>query len=185
MTVLSLFIEFFKIGMFSFGGGHGAIPLIQEKVLQNGWMSSEMFSNVIAISESTPGPIMVNAATYIGNIRGGIPGALAATIAVVLPAFFIMIGILVLFQNMWKKPEIQMALSGIKPCIMGIVTAAGVSMLISCMASSEKESSIDLNALMILIILAGISVICFYKKKTAVSLIALIAISAVLGVIFF
>ena len=75
MTYLLLFLEFFKIGMFAFGGAYGAIPLIQESILRNGWMDETMFANMLAISESTPGPIMVNAATYIGSRCAGVPGA--------------------------------------------------------------------------------------------------------------
>ena len=97
MIYLELFIEFLKIGLFSFGGAYGAIPIIQEAVLQKQWMNQDMFSNIVAISESTPGPIMVNAATYIGNVQGGFLGALVATTGVVLPAFVIVILIVFLF----------------------------------------------------------------------------------------
>ena len=86
MSYIQLFVEFLKIGLFSFGGAYGAIPLIKESVVSLGWMDEAMFSNVVAVSESTSGPIMVNAATYIGNTQGGIPGAVIATLGVVLPS---------------------------------------------------------------------------------------------------
>ena len=87
MIYLKLFLEFLKIGAFTFGGGYAAIPLIRETVLMNGWMDDAMLSDMIAVSESTPGPVMVNMATYIGSTRGGIIGAVIATLAVVIPAF--------------------------------------------------------------------------------------------------
>ena len=83
MIYLQLLGEFLKIGMFTFGGAYGAIPLIQQSVLGQGWMDEAMFANIIAVSESTPGPIMVNAATYVGNLQGGVPGAAIATLGAV------------------------------------------------------------------------------------------------------
>ena len=85
MIYLSLFWAFLRVGCFAFGGGYGAIPLIRDVVLSNGWMSDESLANMIAISESTPGPIMVNMATFVGSTQGGVLGALVATFAVVLP----------------------------------------------------------------------------------------------------
>lgn len=91
MIYLELFIAFLEVGLFSFGGGYVSIPLIREIVLTYGWMDDEMITHMIAVSESTPGPLMVNMATYVGSTQGGILGALIATLAVVLPAFLIII----------------------------------------------------------------------------------------------
>ena len=113
MIYLSLFIEFFQIGLFAFGGAYGAIPLIKEVVLENSWMNEEMFSNMIAISESTPGPIMINSATYIGNNQAGILGALVATLGVVLPSFLIILLIVIVFHKFLKNNKVQMVLKGI------------------------------------------------------------------------
>ena len=87
MIYIDLFIGFLKVGIFSFGGGYVSIALIREIVLSYGWLDDEMLSYMIAVSESTPGPIMVNLATYIGSSKGGILGAFIATTAVVFPAF--------------------------------------------------------------------------------------------------
>ena len=88
MIYLDLFIGFLKVGLFSFGGAaYGAIPLIRDVVLHYGWMDEEALVNMIAISESTPGPIMVNLATYVGCNKAGVPGGIIATLAVVAPAF--------------------------------------------------------------------------------------------------
>ena len=85
MTYLELLIGFLKVGCFSFGGAYGAIPLIRDVVMSYGWMNEEELTYMIAVSESTPGPIMVNLATFVGNTQGGIIGAILATLAVVLP----------------------------------------------------------------------------------------------------
>ena len=91
MIYLELLIGFLKVGLFSFGGAYAAIPLIREVVLSYGWVSEEMLTDMIAVSESTPGPIMVNLATYVGTSQAGIPGAIIATLASILPAFVIIL----------------------------------------------------------------------------------------------
>lgn len=181
MIYLELFIEFLKIGLFSFGGAYGAIPIIQEAVLQKQWMNQDMFSNIVAISESTPGPIMVNAATYIGNVQGGFLGALVATTGVVLPAFVIVILIVALFQKLLKNPKMQMVLKGIKPCLMGVIIATGLYMIVTNVFISMKEINVDRTAVMILFILVTLSVIFQVRKKKPISPIALILISSFLG----
>ena len=184
MIYLRLFLEFLKIGLFSFGGAYAAIPLIQDVVLENGWMDSEMISNMIAISESTPGPIMVNAATYVGSTQAGALGALAATIGVVLPAFLIVILLVNLFQKLMQNRTAQLVLAGVKPCIMGIIIATGLHMLVSNLFLTGQDGIIDHGVLCILIVLLLINGV-FHRQKKAVSPIAFILVSAVLGVICF
>ena len=87
MILLELFLGFLKVGCFSFGGAYGAIPLIMDVVMSYGWMDNEMVTYMVAVSESTPGPIMVNLATYIGSHQAGLLGSIISTIAVVLPSF--------------------------------------------------------------------------------------------------
>ena len=96
MIYLELFLGFLKVGLFSFGGAYGAIPLIRDIVLSYGWLDDEMLTYMIAVSESTPGPIMVNLATYVGSSQAGLPGSAIATFAVILPAFIIILLIMVL-----------------------------------------------------------------------------------------
>lgn len=92
MTLLiKLFITFFKIGLFTFGGGYAMLPMIQEQVQTNGWITSRELVDFIAVSESTPGPFAINISTYIGMEKAGIPGALCATVGVALPSFLIII----------------------------------------------------------------------------------------------
>ena len=126
MIYLDLFLGFLKVGLFAFGGAYGAIPLIRDVVLSYGWLSDEALSYMIAVSESTPGPIMVNLATYVGSTEAGFLGALVATLAVVLPSFIIILLITALLKNAFKNKYIQSVLRGLKPCIIGIVLAMGV-----------------------------------------------------------
>ena len=99
MIYLELFVGFLKVGCFAFGGAYGAIPLIRDIVLSYGWLSDEMLTYMIAVSESTPGPIMVNLATYVGSEKAGILGSLIATFAVILPSFIIVLLITVLLKR--------------------------------------------------------------------------------------
>lgn len=136
MIYLDLFIGFLKVGLLSFGA-YGAIPIIREIVLSYGWLTDESFSYIIAVSESTPGPLMLNIATYVGNIRGGLPGAVVATVSVVLPSFIIILIITAGMKYLLQKPVVQSMLQGLKPSIIGIILATGCYMLINeCMVLS-------------------------------------------------
>ena len=130
MIYLDLFLGFLKVGLFAFGGAYGAIPLIRDVVLSYGWLSDEALSYMIAVSESTPGPIMVNLATYVGSTEAGFLGALVATLAVVLPSFIIILLITALLKNAFKNKYVQAVLRGLKPSVIGIVLAMGVYMLV-------------------------------------------------------
>ena len=103
MILLELFAGFFKVGCFAFGGAYGAIPLIRDVVLSNGWLDEEMLTGMIAVSESTPGPIMVNLATYVGSSQAGFFGAVTATLAVVLPSFLIILLVTALLKTALKN----------------------------------------------------------------------------------
>ena len=100
MIYIDLLIGFLEVGFLSFGGGYAAIPLIRDVVLSYGWLDEEMLTYMVAVSESSPGPIMVNMATYVGSLKGGILGAVIATVAVVLPAFMIILLIMVLLRKL-------------------------------------------------------------------------------------
>ncbi|MBQ6059400.1 MAG: chromate transporter, partial [Clostridia bacterium] len=129
MILFELFIGFLKVGCFAFGGAYGAIPLIRDVVLSYGWLDEEMLTYMIAVSESTPGPIMVNLATYVGNSQAGLAGSILATVAVVLPSFLIVLMVTVLLKTLLKSPYVQAVLRGIKPCMIGIILATGVYMI--------------------------------------------------------
>ncbi|MCD8036868.1 MAG: chromate transporter [Clostridiales bacterium] len=185
MIYLSLFWEFLKIGLFTFGGGYGSIPLIRESVLSQGWMNEEMLTNMVALSESTPGPIMVNAATYVGASQAGILGAAAATLGVILPAFIIVLLVAVLLGKMLKHKYVQAVLEGIKPCLMGVILATGVYMALTAVLGDMDSIAFNLPALIILAALVLLSVGYSLIRKKEFSPILLIIISAVFGIIVF
>ena len=182
MILLKLFIEFFKVSCFTFGGAYGAIALIRDMVMQNGWLSEERLAYMIAISESTPGPIMVNMATYIGSDQAGFLGSLVATVAVVLPAYLVILLVLGILKNTLKNPWVQAALRGLKPCMVGIVLATGLSMTVkNCFTAAGA----DLRAAVITAALVLILVLYQHLTKKKLSPIALICLSAVLGIIVY
>ena len=119
MIYLDLFLGFLKVGLFSFGGAYGAIPLIRDVVLSRGWLEDDRLTDMIAVSESTPGPIMVNLATYVGSSQAGFPGALTATAAVVLPAFTVILLLMILFRRLPGSPAADAALGDSSPASWG------------------------------------------------------------------
>ena len=183
MMLLELFLQFLKIGAFAFGGAYGAIPLIRETVLSQGWMDEAQLMNLLGISESTPGPIMVNTATMTGFDQAGVPGALIATLGVVLPSFLIML-IIPRLQKRWAGHKvIRMAMRGIKPCLAGVIVATGIHLLIQIVASSE-QNAFDWKILLIIAVLIAVSVLFRKYKKKPISPILLILLSAVIGMLF-
>lgn len=177
--MLELFLGFLRVGCFSFGGGYAAVALIREVVLSNGWMSEEMLSYLIAVSESTPGPIMVNLATYIGSTQAGVPGALVATFAVVLPAFLLILGLMAVLKRFMDNPWVAAAMKGLKACIIGVIFATGLEMLwTNCLPGKTP----DLTAIVLTVLLAGIYFGCREGFHRKLSPIALIGISALLGI---
>ena len=185
MIYLDLFLGFLKVGLFSFGGAYGAIPVIREVVMENGWVTENKFAYLLAISESTPGPIMVNTATYIGNEVGGILGSALATFTVCLPAFIIILVLSMILKNFLENQYVQAVLNGIKPCIIGIILATGLHMIIVNAIANGIHISKNWQTL---IIMAVIFIAMFvYKKikKKAISPIMLIAVSALSGIIIY
>ncbi len=181
MIYLDLIIGVLKVGLFSFGGAYSAIPLIKDVVLYYGWMDEEALMNIIAISESTPGPIMVNLATYVGCSKAGILGGLLATLSVVSPAFLFIILLMTLINRVSGKTWIKSAFNGIKPCIIGIILAMGVSMIgKNCVIPILNEKDTLPIALTIVLAVVYFGFQKVYKKK--MSPIILILIAAFAGV---
>lgn len=185
MIYLELLIGFLKVGLFAFGGAYGAIPLIRDVVLSYGWINDEMLTYMIAVSESTPGPIMVNLATYVGGSQAGFWGALIATAAVVLPSFIIILLIMVLLKRMLKNPYMQAVLRGVKPCMVGIILATGIYMILRNCLGDFDSISVDLTAVMMTAMLAGIYFCSKKVIKKGLSPIGLIGISAVTGILIY
>ena len=184
MIYLDLFLGFLKVGCFAFGGAYGAIPLIRDVVLSYGWLTDEALTYMIAVSESTPGPIMVNLATYVGSRQAGLLGSLLATTAVVFPSFLIILIVMAILKNLLKNKYVQAVLRGMKPCVIGIVLATGIYMIFKniFLSGGGETFAFDWKATVITIGLFG--AVYGYKrwKKKKISPILLILISAVFGI---
>lgn len=188
MIYLQLFLTFLKIGAVSFGGGYGMISLIRESVLSLGWMTESELLSFIAVAESTPGPIAVNIATFIGSSQGGILGAFLATLGVILPSLLIILLIAAVASNLLRLAGVQAALSGIRPCIVGLILATGLTMLASTLLGLQSIHSalrFDYRDALILMILIAAMLLYRHFRKRSLSPILLILLSGMLGVVLF
>lgn len=187
--LLNLFITFFKIGLFTFGGGYAMIPIITQEVTANAWLTESEILNFIAVAESTPGPIAVNMATFVGASQSGILGALMATLGVVLPSFIIIIIIVSLISGLMKFAGVQAFLKGVRPIVVGLIVTTGITMILSVILSLSSLStlsvSFDWRALVVFV--ANLIFSLIYKKftKKSISPIILIIFSALLGILFY
>lgn len=138
MILWELFASFFKIGLFTIGGGYAMLPLIQQTVMEKGWLDISKIIDFIAVSESTPGPFAVNMATFIGSDRGvfeygsvffGIVGAAVATLGVILPSFIIILIVAHCYEQFKKNKYVKGAMTGLKPVVIGLIASAVLSMI--------------------------------------------------------
>ena len=185
MILLDLFLGFLKVGCFAFGGAYGAIPLIRDVVMSYGWLDDEMLTYMIAVSESTPGPIMVILATHVGSSQAGFPGAVIATLAVVLPSFLIILLVTALLKTALKNKYVQAVLRGLKPCVIGIVLATGIYMVFGNCFCAISALRVNLRAVMVTAILVASKFGYKHFKKKKLSPIPLIVIAAMVGVIVY
>lgn len=188
MIYLQLFLTFFEIGLFTFGGGYAMISLIRDKTLAHGWANEEELLNMIAVSESTPGPIAVNMATFVGSEQGGILGSLLATLGVILPSFLIILLICSVFHNFLSYKGVKAFLSGVKPCVVALILATGVTLSLNTLLGLKSVFSgfsPDFKGMIILAIILSISLIFKKIKKKKASPIFLLIISAGLGILFY
>lgn len=125
---LKLFMSYFKIGAFSFGGGYAMLPLIEKEIIQtHGWMTTAELVDIIAISEMTPGPVAINTATFLGYKVAGVWGAVVTTLAVTLPSFMVMSLIFYFISKFKNSPYIQWIFSGLRPVVLGLIGAAAIT----------------------------------------------------------
>ncbi len=188
MIYLSLFLNFLKIGAVSFGGGLGMIALIKETVITEGWLTEAAFLDFVAVAESTPGPLAVNAATFVGSSVGGFWGALVATIGVILPSFFVILFIAAIFRNLLKLKVVNAALSALRPAITALILATGITMILSVVFGFSKigdEFSPDFKGIVLFVLLAVFSVVFKKITKKSLSPVLLIVISAVYGLLVY
>ena len=185
MIYLKLFFEFFKIGLFTFGGGFAMIPLVEDAAVNNGWLTSAEFYELIGVCESTPGPIAVNMATYIGSLQGGFFGSFCATLAVVLPSFLIILLIAAVLKNFTENKFFKGFIRGVKPVIAALILATGVSLLFKNFGFAGLASfSFDWVSAVLFALVAAVYIVSLKVFKKKLSAIQIILISAALGLAF-
>ena len=190
MIYLDLFLTFFKIGLFTFGGGYGMIAIIQQEMATKGWIDPDMLYNFIGISETTPGPIAINMATFVGSAVGrsagsAFLGAFLATLGVVLPSLIIILLIAALFKTFLKNKYVSKILDGIKPVVVGLILATGAMLVLKNLGISLGNTEFDHLSLIIMAIVATASIVYKRLTKKDLSPIIMIVGSACLGMLFY
>ena len=181
MILLELLFTFMKIGAFTFGGGYAMLPLIEAEVISHGWLSEEALVNFIAVSESTPGPFAINISTYVGMETAGIPGALVATLGVVLPSFVIILIVARIYEAFRKNKIVSGCMSGLKPAVVGLIGAAMLSVGSTVFfGGSFRLSAFSSPALWVSLGIFGLMTFLSFKKLHPI---AVIGLSALLGII--
>ncbi len=166
MIYLELFWSFFQIGLFSIGGGYAALPLIREQVtVTHQWLDMTAFIDIVTISQMTPGPIAINAATFVGTQVGGIPGAIIATVGCVTPSCIIVLFLAWLYYKYRQMTIMQGVLSGLRPAVVALIASAGLSILLTAFwkdgVVTPNFSDIDFMA----VILFGVALVILRKWK--------------------
>lgn len=180
MIYLELFLTFLKIGALTFGGGTAMIPLIADEVVVRGWLSDEALLNFVAISESTPGPFAVNTATYVGSLVAGLPGALCATLGVVLPSFVFVLIIARFLVHFSTNKYVSGCVNCLKPTVVGLIAAALLSLGGKVLFPLGFDA-INVYTLVFSACVALLMVLLSFKKLHPI---LIIVMSAVLGLVF-
>ena len=182
MLYLQLFYTFFKIGLFGFGGGYAMLSMIQgEVVTRYGWLTSQEFTDIVAISQMTPGPIGINSATYVGfTATGSVWGSIIATLAVVLPSFILMLAISKFFLKYQKHPVVEAVFSGLRPAVVGLLASAALVLMNAENFSSPKEVmySFIISCLIFLVAFVG-------TRKYKINPILMIVACGIAGLILY
>jgi len=201
MIYLQLFWEFFKIGLFTIGGGYSMIPMIEDAVIvSRGWLTQDQLLDFIGVAESTPGPLAINLATFIGSMQGAVDGqwgsilgAVCATVGVVTPSFVIILVIAIVFERIINTAGVQGFFYGVRPVVVGLVAASAVSLGLAVVLpslnltyfkglSAEGFDGPSLALMAIMFVLGGIRV---GKRKKKLHPIVLVVIAAALGILLF
>ena len=189
MLYLKLFFEFFKTGLFAVGGGMATIPFLADMAEKTGWFTAAQLADMIAVGESTPGPIGVNMATYVGYTTGGIPGAIIATLGLVTPSVIIILIIARVLKSFRDNKYVDAAFYGLRPCSVGLIAAAGMSVVLLSLLNTDLFTATG-NVMDLFrwkcILLAGILLVCtrWVPKVKDLHPIILILVSAVIGAVF-
>ena len=167
MIHLELFWSFFQIGLFSIGGGYAAMPLIQHQVVElHPWLTLEQFSDIITISQMTPGPIAINSATFVGLQLGGLPGALVATAGCVLPSCIIVLTLAYVYYRYRGLSMVQGVLAGLRPAVVAMIASAGVTLVnLSFFGADALPAGLaDVDLIAVLLFAAALFVLRRWQK---------------------
>lgn len=188
MVLWELFFEFFKAGLFAVGGGLATLPFLYDIASRYDWMSVESITDMIAISESTPGPLGINMGTYVGYTTAGVAGAVIATLGIVLPTMVLVLIIAGFLQSFSDSKYVKGAMYGLRPASAGLIASAGVSVAMlsfinkAALSAHEWGSVVEPKAL---VLAAVIFVLTNYVKKTkGLHPVVFIAGAAVVGIVF-
>lgn len=184
MIYLTLFFEFFKTGLFAMGGGLATIPFLSKMGSTYGWFNQTELSNMFAISESTPGPIGINMATYVGFKVAGIKGAICSTVGEVMPAIIIIVIIARILNEFKENKYVKYSFEGIRPITLGLIISAFVSIFTSSVVFVEayKQSGL-INDLLDIKVLGIFILVLVLNKKFKVHPIVYVGLSALIGII--
>lgn len=184
MIYIELFFSFFQIGLFSFGGGYAAVPLIQSQIVElHGWLSMNQFADLITIAEMTPGPIAINSATFVGQQIAGLPGALVCTAGCVLPSFIIVLILSALYIKYRSLKTMQGILTGLRPAIVAMIASAGMGILLLALFQSSFTELAPGNFRVVEAVLFAGSLVLLRKFK--VSPILIIFGTGIVGTIIY
>ncbi len=189
MIYIQLFIEFFLTGLFAVGGGMATIPFLENISTRTGWFTHAQLADMVAVSESTPGPIGVNMATYVGYLTAGIPGGVIATLGLITPSVIVILIIAAFLKSFRDNKYVERVFYGIRPASTALIAAAGVSVLMLCIVDVDafrlSGSIFELVDPKAIILFALIWVLTNLVKKTKkFHPLVFIAISAVAGLVF-
>ena len=189
MTIIRLFYEFLKIGLFSVGGGMATLPFLYDMSDKTGWFTYAQIADMLAVSESTPGPIGINMATYVGYTTAGIPGALAATIGTIIPGIALVLIITAILDKFRNNVYVEGAFYGLRPASVGLITAAGILVveiyLMNTALYQQTGSIADLFQWKAIVLAALLLVLTRWVKKTkGLHPVYFIVFSAVVGIVF-
>ncbi len=189
MIYLQLFYEFFKIGLFAIGGGLATLPFLNDLALKTGWYTQAQLADMIAISESTPGPIGVNTATYVGFTAGGILGSFSATLGLIAPSVIIILVIARILASFKDSKLVKAAFYGLRPASSGLIAAAGWSVVLISLIhldlykqTNEIMDLFDLKAIILAIMLYIFTQVV--KKTKGLHPVIFLAASALVGILF-
>ncbi len=181
---IKLFLSFVQIGMFSVGGGYAAIPLIQEQVVHtNNWLTMQEFADIVTIAEMTPGPVLVNSATFVGMQIAGMPGAIIATIGSIFPSTIIILTLAYLIKKFKDLLAVQGILNGLRPAVVALISSAGLSLLFLALwdNSSMTINLSDTN----IVALVSFLIAFFVLRKFKLSPILVMLCTGIVGLFFY